>query len=237
MTDSHLLAIKNLNVYHGSSHSLQDVGFVIGDKPKAILGRNGMGKTTLCSSIMGLTDAASGVIHFQGNDISALSVNKRAKAGIGYVPQGRRMFRSLSVEEHLKLVEKKNSNWSIERVFDIFPRLAERKSNLGDRLSGGEQQMLAIARALLLDPTLMIMDEPTEGLAPAIVDNVTELLMSLQSEGIGLLLVEQNISVALEVASDILIMMNGRIVEEIKADVLKADKELQQKYLGINFNE
>jgi len=237
MTINPILEIENLNVYHGSSHSLQNVSLTIGDNPKAILGRNGMGKTTLCSSLMGLTEASSGEVHFYGENLSNLPVNKRAKSGIGYVPQGRRMFRSLSVIEHLKLVEKKKSNWSIERIFEIFPRLAERKSNMGDQLSGGEQQMLAIARALLLDPKLMVMDEPTEGLAPAIVDDVTELLLSLKDEGIGLLLVEQNVAVALEVATDILIMMNGRIVDELSSETLKADKELQKKYLGINFNE
>ena len=124
MNNIPLLEIKNLNVYHGSSHSLQDVNFTIGDKPKAILGRNGMGKTTLCSSLMGLTEASSGEIHFQGQDLSNLPVNKRAKSGLGYVPQGRRMFRSLSVMEHLKLVEKKNSNWSIERIFSLSPPLS-----------------------------------------------------------------------------------------------------------------
>lgn len=237
MSASQLLSIENLNAYHGSSHSLQDISFSIGNKPKAILGRNGMGKTTLCSSLMGLNEASSGKIHFNGEDLSLLPINRRARAGIGYVPQGRRMFRSLSVMEHLKLVEKKGSNWTIERIFQIFPRLAERKNNMGDRLSGGEQQMLAIARALLLDPKLMVMDEPTEGLAPAIVDDVTELLLSLQKEGIGLLLVEQNIAVALEVAPEILIMMNGRIVDEVSSETLRTDTELQQKYLGIHFNE
>jgi len=237
MTEPQLLTVENLNVYHGSSHSLQDVSFTIGSQPKAILGRNGMGKTTLCSSLMGLTKAASGHIRLQNDDLSSLPVDKRARAGIGYVPQGRRMFRSLSVIEHLKLVEKKGSHWTIDRAFEIFPRLAERKNNMGDRLSGGEQQMLAIARALLLDPKLMIMDEPTEGLAPAIVNDVTELLLSLRSEGVGLLLVEQNISVALDVAPEILIMVNGRIVDEVSAATLKNDQEMQHNYLGINFAE
>ncbi|OUR77582.1 ABC transporter ATP-binding protein [Alphaproteobacteria bacterium 46_93_T64] len=237
MMDSQLLKIEKLNVFHGSSHTLQDIDVSMGNKPKAILGRNGMGKTTLCSALVGLTKMASGHVFLERHDISLFPPEQRAKAGIGYVPQGRRMFRSLSVLEHLKLVERKNTNWPIDRIFSIFPRLAERKSNMGDRLSGGEQQMLAISRALMLDPKLMIMDEPTEGLAPTIVDDVTELLLSLQAEGIGLLLVEQNISVALEAAEDILIMVNGRIINEVKADTLKDNPEMQQEYLGITFSD
>lgn len=232
-----LLTIEKLNVYHGSSHTLQDVDIHLGQTPKAILGRNGMGKTTLCSALIGLTEAESGSIKFQGRDITDLSAEYRAKAGIGYVPQGRRMFRSLTVMEHLKLVEHKKTNWPIERIFELFPRLAERKKNMGDRLSGGEQQMLAIARALMLDPVLMVMDEPTEGLAPAIVDNVTELLLTLPKEGIGLLLVEQNISVALEAVPDVLMMVNGRIVEEVSSQKLNDDHEMQHNFLGINYNE
>jgi len=230
-----LLKIDKLNVYHGSSHTLQDIDINIFNKPKAILGRNGMGKTTLCSALMGLTKAASGAVLLDQTDISSYSPESRAKTGIGYVPQGRRIFRSLSVIEHLKLVEKKDSQWSIEKIFSIFPRLAERRNNMGDRLSGGEQQMLAISRALMLDPKIMIMDEPTEGLAPTIVDDVVELLHSLAEHEIGLLLVEQNISVALEVASDILIMLNGRIVDQVTAEELKGNTQMQQKYLGINF--
>lgn len=230
-----LLKIDKLNVYHGSSHTLQDIDINISNRPKAILGRNGMGKTTLCSALMGLTKAASGSVFLDQTDISSYSPESRAKTGIGYVPQGRRIFRSLTVIEHLKLVEKKDSRWSIEKIFSIFPRLAERRKNMGDRLSGGEQQMLAISRALMLDPKIMIMDEPTEGLAPTIVDDVVELLHSLAEHEIGLLLVEQNISVALEVASDILIMLNGRIVDQVTAEELKSNTQMQQKYLGINF--
>ncbi|OUS32438.1 ABC transporter ATP-binding protein ['Osedax' symbiont bacterium Rs2_46_30_T18] len=235
MMPDQLLKIDKLNVYHGSSHTLQDIDINIFNKPKAILGRNGMGKTTLCSALMGLTKAASGAVLLDQTDISSYSPESRAKTGIGYVPQGRRIFRSLSVIEHLKLVEKKDSQWSIEKIFSIFPRLAERRNNMGDRLSGGEQQMLAISRALMLDPKIMIMDEPTEGLAPTIVDDVVELLHSLAEHEIGLLLVEQNISVALEVASDILIMLNGRIVDQVTAEELKGNTQMQQKYLGINF--
>jgi len=235
MMPEQLLTIEKLNVFHGSSHTLQDIDINISNKPKAILGRNGMGKTTLCSALMGLTKAASGSVFLDQTDISSYSPENRAKTGIGYVPQGRRIFRSLSVIEHLKLVEKKDSQWSIEKIFSIFPRLAERRNNMGDRLSGGEQQMLAISRALMLDPKIMIMDEPTEGLAPTIVDDVVELLHSLAEHEIGLLLVEQNISVALEVASDILIMLNGRIVDQVTAQELKSNIQMQQKYLGINF--
>jgi len=235
MMPEQLLTIEKLNVFHGSSHTLQDIDINISNKPKAILGRNGMGKTTLCSALMGLTKAASGSVFLDQTDISSYSPENRAKTGIGYVPQGRRIFRSLSVIEHLKLVEKKDSQWSIEKIFSIFPRLAERRNNMGDRLSGGEQQMLAISRALILDPKIMIMDEPTEGLAPTIVDDVVELLHSLAEHEIGLLLVEQNISVALEVASDILIMLNGRIVDQVTAQELKSNIQMQQKYLGINF--
>jgi branched-chain amino acid transport system ATP-binding protein len=230
-----LLSTDKLNVYHGSSHTLQDIDISISDRPIAILGRNGMGKTTLCSALIGLTKATSGKVTLGQSNISSFAPEGRAKAGIGYVPQGRRVFRSLSVIEHLKLVEHKDTLWPIERIFSVFPRLAQRRDNMGDRLSGGEQQMLAISRALMLDPKIMIMDEPTEGLAPTIVDDVVELLQSLAAQNIGLLLVEQNVSVALETASEILIMVNGRIVDQVTAVELKNNSALQQQYLGINF--
>jgi ABC-type branched-subunit amino acid transport system ATPase component len=171
-----------------------------------------MGKTTLCKAIMGLVPVASGSISFHGQPLVGRSPADIARAGIGYVPQGRRLWRSLTVEEHLKMVERKGGAWTIERIFSTFPRLAERRGNGGAQLSGGEQQMLAISRALLMNPKLLVMDEPTEGLAPVIVAQLEELLVQLAQDGeIDVLVIEQNIGVACAIADTVAIMVNGRI--------------------------
>ena len=169
------LEVRDLNVFYGRSHALQGVNLRLDHGVLSVVGRNGMGKTTLCKAIMGLVPVASGDIAFGGQSLVGKSPAEIARLGIGYVPQGRRLWRSLSVDEHLKLVARRGGAWSIERIYATFPRLAERKSNGGGQLSGGEQQMLAIARALLLNPSLLVMDEPTEGLAPVIVNQVEEI--------------------------------------------------------------
>ena len=171
MSDGELLEVKGLNAYYGPAHVLQGVDFTVGDQPVSIIGRNGMGKTTMCHAIMGMhPSAASGSVRFGGLELLGKSSYKIARAGIALVPQGRRLFGSLSVDEHLRLTAgMRSGRWTIERIYDTFPRLAERKNNGGGQLSGGEQQMLAISRALLTNPHLLIMDEPTEGLAPVIV--------------------------------------------------------------------
>ena len=229
-----LLEVNNLNVFYGQSHALQGVNLSLHSGILSVVGRNGMGKTTLCKSILGFEPVVAGSVSFDGQSIIGLSSFEIARFGIGYVPQGRRLWKSLTVHEHLKLVEEKSSSWSVERVYSIFPQLAERKSNGGSQLSGGEQQMLAIGRALLKDPQLLIMDEPTEGLAPVIVNQVEELLVQLSEESrIGILLIEQNIGVACSVAKSVAIMVNGKINRIIDADMLAADKDLQQSLLGV----
>ncbi|WP_298852880.1 ABC transporter ATP-binding protein [uncultured Ruegeria sp.] len=228
-----LLSIRDLQVHYGTSHVLHGVNLDVDQTSLGMLGRNGMGKTTLCAAIMGLVPISGGSIHFDGHDITSSTPEKRARLGIGYVPQGRRVFRSLTVEEHLRMMQRKGSEWTIERVFDTFVRLKERRRNLGDQLSGGEQQMLAISRALMLDPKLLVLDEPTEGLAPAIVSDVIDLVVRLSTEGMGIMLVEQNIHAAFAAAQNVAIMVNGLIVEKLPTAVLEGDIELQKRHLGI----
>ncbi len=228
-----VLQVRDLHVYRGASHILQGVSLDLGAAPLSLVGRNGMGKTTLCQAIMGLLPARGGTVSVAGRDVSGLRPFRVARAGIGYVPQGRRVFPSLSVHEHLMMVARPGRTWSIERIYDAFPRLAERRRNGGAELSGGEQQMLAVARALLLNPALLVMDEPTEGLAPLLVDQLVELFRRLPAEGVGLLLVEQNIAVATQVADRVLVMVNGRIALAADASTLAADEAMQRRYLGV----
>ncbi|MGH6762702.1 MAG: ABC transporter permease [Phyllobacterium sp.] len=230
-----VLEVKGLNVYYGSSHALQGVDLTLQSGVISVVGRNGMGKTTLCKAIMGLVPSSSGSIRFAGQELRGKSPAEIARLGIGYVPQGRRLWRSLTVDEHLRLVSgNKTGAWSVDRIYSTFPRLAERKSNGGGQLSGGEQQMLAISRALLLNPKLLVMDEPTEGLAPVIVNQVEEMLVRLGEEGdIDVLVIEQNIGVATGVADKVAIMVNGRINRVTDAAQLAGDRELRQRLLGV----
>ncbi len=231
-----LLQVRGLNVYYGHSHALQGVEFTIHTGVLAIVGRNGMGKTTLCKTIMGLVRASSGSIGFaNAHELTRLSPAQIARLGIGYVPQGRRLWRSLTVDEHLRVIPNaRKGAWTIERIYDTFPRLAERKRTGGGQLSGGEQQMLAISRALLANPRLLVMDEPTEGLAPVIVQQVEEMLVRLADDGeMAVLVIEQNIGVATSVSENVAIMVNGRINRVIEARALAADRALQQRLLGV----
>ncbi|HEV2559395.1 MAG TPA: ABC transporter ATP-binding protein [Microvirga sp.] len=229
-----LLEIRDLQVRFGQAQILQGVTLSVGRDPIALVGRNGMGKTTLCQTVMGLNAAAGGEITFRGRSIRGLTPNRVAKSGIALVPQGRRCFPSLTVHEHLRLVEQgRDVPWTVERVYDTFPRLAERKGNGGTQLSGGEQQMLAIARALLTNPKLVIMDEPSEGLAPVIVDHLCEVLRGLRAEGMGLLLVEQKLGVATAVCDTVAIMVNGRVATVMDAAALLADEAAQNRWLGV----
>jgi uncharacterized protein (UPF0261 family)/ABC-type branched-subunit amino acid transport system ATPase component len=228
------LEIKDLNVYYGQSHAVQGVDLTLNHGVLSVVGRNGMGKTTTCKAIMGLVPTASGSISFGGRNLAGLGPAEIARLGIGYVPQGRRLWRSLTVDEHLRLVARRGGAWTPERVYSIFPRLAERRSNGGAQLSGGEQQMLAIGRALLLNPKLLVMDEPTEGLAPVIVNQVAEMLVRLGQEGdIDVLVIEQNIGVACAVADQVAIMVNGQINRILPSAQLAADRDLQQALLGV----
>jgi uncharacterized protein (UPF0261 family)/ABC-type branched-subunit amino acid transport system ATPase component len=227
------LQIRGLNVYYGASHALQGVDLTLEEGVLSVVGRNGMGKTTLCKTIMGLVPAASGSVTFGGQSLLGKTPAEIAKLGVGYVPQGRRLWPSLTVHEHLQMVATAGA-WSIDRIYGTFPRLAERRSNGGGQLSGGEQQMLAIARALLQNPTLLIMDEPTEGLAPVIVAQVEDMLVRLADEGdIEVLIIEQNIGVATEIAQQTAIMVNGRISRVMDSRALAADRDLQQRLLGV----
>ena len=231
-----LLTVENLNAYYGSAHVLQGVSFGLGDQALAIVGRNGMGKTTLCAAIMGMSPPrVTGSIRFEGRELVGLPSHKIAGSGIGYVPQGRRLFPSLSVDEHLRMVSGRQGRkrWTTERVYELFPRLAERKRNGGAQLSGGEQQMLAIGRALMTNPRLLIMDEPSEGLAPAIIEMLIETFRTLEQEGLRILLIEQNLGVATSIAERQLVMVGGEIAAETTATALASDPELQRRYLGV----
>jgi uncharacterized protein (UPF0261 family)/ABC-type branched-subunit amino acid transport system ATPase component len=226
-----VLVVDALDVYYGRAHALQSVSFTIDRGVLGIVGRNGMGKTTLCNAVTGLVPA-TGSVKLRGEEILGRAPNEITKRGIAYVPQGRRVWPSLSVDETLKLVAANKRD--VDRVYSMFPRLAERKGNGGAQLSGGEQQMLAIGRALLLEPKLLVMDEPTEGLAPVIVEQVAQALRQLAADGqISVLLIEQNLGVALEVADRVGVMVNGRIAQEMGAAELAADRELQERLLGV----
>jgi len=228
------LAIEKLDVFYGRAHALQEVSLTLDRGVLAVVGRNGMGKSTLCNAITGLVPA-SGSVRLFGEEIRGLPPHAINERGVGYVPQGRRVWPSLTVDEHLRLAGRHHDGaWTIERVYRTFPRLAERKRNGGAELSGGEQQMLAIARALLFNPRLLVMDEPTEGLAPVIVDQVTSMLKTLADDGeIAVLLIEQNIGVAIDVADTVDVLVNGRIARSMPATQLAADRDLQQQLLGV----
>jgi len=231
---ANLLEIRGLNVFYGRSHALQGVDLTLEHGVLSLVGRNGMGKTTLCKAIVGLIPVASGSIRFMGEELVGRSPAEIARMGVGYVPQGRRLWPSVTVDEHLRLAAGNRGPWTVARIYEAFPRLAERRNNRGNQLSGGEQQMLAISRALLLNPHLLIMDEPTEGLAPVIVEQVERILLDLGQESeIGVFVVEQNISVATVVAEKVAVMINGRIHRVMEAARLQADRELQQRLLGV----
>jgi branched-chain amino acid transport system ATP-binding protein len=233
-----LLAVEDLNAWYGGAHIVQGASFVVADEPVALIGRNGMGKSTLCHAILGLVDAEpggriTGSVRVAGKEVVGRSVHKIAAAGIGYVPQGRRIFPSLNVHEHLRMVSRRGSEWTPERVYDLWPRLAERRKVGAGSLSGGEQQMLAIGRALLTEPRLVIMDEPSEGLAPTLVAELKDTLARLVADGVRMLIVEQNLSVATSVADRLLVMLNGRIADETTPAALEADPSAKQRYLGV----
>jgi branched-chain amino acid transport system ATP-binding protein len=227
--------LDKVNAYYGRARVLHDVSFEFGREPVALIGRNGMGKTTLCLAIMGLMARADGSVRFEGQELMGRAPYKISGAGIGYVPQGRRLFPSLSTEEHLDMLGTgRGGRWTKSAIWELFPRLAERRKVGAAQLSGGEQQMLAIARALLGNPKLLIMDEPSEGLAPAIVESLVGTCQSLVQEGVGLLLVEQNLGVATSLAERQLIMVAGEIATEMSAKALLDDPDAQQRYLGVS---
>ena len=229
------LEIVDLHVRFGQAQILQGVAMVLDGAPLSLVGRNGMGKSTLCQAVMNMVAAQQGSVRLDGAELLGLGPSRVARSGVALVPQGRRMFPSLTVHEHLLLVAKKGDHpWTIERIYETFPRLAERRRNGGNQLSGGEQQMLAISRALLMNPRVVIMDEPSEGLAPVIVDHLIETLRGIAAEGMGILLVEQNMRVATAVSDTVAIMVTGRIAATMASKDLEADHHAQRRYLGVS---
>ncbi len=234
MSDTPLLQLEDVHAFYGSAHILEGVSFTMGTEAIALIGRNGMGKSTLCNTIMGLCRETRGSIKVAGKEVRGKLPYVVAAAGVGYVPQGRRLFPSLSVDEHLRMIlSQLKGRWTPAAIYELFPRLAERKKISATQLSGGEQQMLAIGRALLLNPRLLVMDEPSEGLAPTIVENVIETCHTLVGEGMGILLVEQNLGVATSVAERQLVMVSGQIAAESTAEKLRDDPDLQRRFLGV----
>ena len=231
-----LLAIDDVCAFYGPAQVLENVSFSLDGGAASIIGRNGMGKTTLCNAIVGIPPArVTDSIRFRGKELVGSPSYTIAQLGIGYVPQGRRLFPSLSVDEHLRMLGSRDGSkrWTVDAVYDLFPRLAERKRNGGAQLSGGEQQMLAIGRALLTNPALLIMDEPSEGLAPAIIEHLVETFKALEQEGLAILLIEQNLGVATALAERQLVMVAGSIFAETTATALTQDAELQHRFLGV----
>lgn len=231
-----LLQVDMLEAGYGQSTVLEALSFSMRTESVAIIGRNGMGKTTLCKAIMGLVHPTRGSVVFDGTNLAGLPPEKISRSGIGYVPQGRRLFPSLTVDEHLRMLSNRTNGkrWDTKAVYELFPRLALRRQNRGGELSGGEQQMLAVGRALMLNSRLIIMDEPSEGLAPTIVEALISVVRTLVSEGVAVLVVEQNIHAATEMAERQLAMVSGRIQAELTADELRNDPTLQRQYLGVD---
>jgi branched-chain amino acid transport system ATP-binding protein len=229
-----LLVVEDVHGYYGTAHVLEGVSFSMGAEPIALIGRNGMGKSTLCAALVGLLGSATGSVRLEGRELMGRAAYKVAAAGIGFVPQGRRLFQSLTVEEHLEIVgAKRGAAWTPARVYELFPRLGDRRGVSGTSLSGGEQQMLAIGRALLTNPKVLIMDEPSEGLAPTIVEGLVQTIKDLAAEGMGLLVVEQNLGVATALAERQLVMVTGQIATETTATELASDPAAQRRYLGV----
>jgi len=233
-----MLEIHDLETGYGETQIIHGLNLTAGEgRLLAVLGRNGAGKTTTLKSIMGLLRARRGSILFRGEDITRLPPFAIARMGIAYVPETRDIFPSLTVEENLALAARLKPagkpSWTMERVLAFFPRLAERLGNGGNQLSGGEQQMLAIARALLTNPLLLLLDEPTEGLAPIIVRQIHDKLAELKAEGLTTVLVEQNFGFATSLADDVIVIGRGRAVWSGQPEVLRGDAELQSRWLGV----
>jgi branched-chain amino acid transport system ATP-binding protein len=227
------LEVRELHTYYGKSHILHGVNLhVEAGRIVALLGRNGAGKTTTMRSIMGLTPARSGSVRILGQDCGAWPPFRIAALGVGFVPEGRRVFANLSVQENLLVPRERPGPWTVARIFDIFPRLAQRRANKGSQLSGGEQQMLAIARALLLNPKLLLLDEPSQGLAPRIVQEVFDVIVRLRGEGMSVLLVEQNVRAAVGIADAAYVLDDGRVVFEGAAAELAADEQRLRTLAG-----
>ncbi|HUK09155.1 MAG TPA: ABC transporter ATP-binding protein [Stellaceae bacterium] len=232
------LEANGLHTFYGKSHILHGVSLAVAEgRITTLLGRNGAGKTTTLRSIMGLTPPREGEITIFGEPTTHAPSFRIAALGVGYVPEGRRIFPNLSVDENLRVPIVRSGPWTIPRIYELFPRLAERKQNRGRQLSGGEQEMLSIARALLINPKLLILDEPSQGLAPLIVREVFRIVSQMRDEGISVLLVEQNVRMSLEIADNAYVLDNGEIVFQGSAKELAADEERVQAMAGASAEE
>lgn len=234
-----MLEIRDLHSLYGEAHVIQGASLTVRDgEVVALLGRNGMGKTTLIRSIMGLSPPTvrSGSIQWHGSELVGLRSHAIAKRKIAIVPQGRRLFASLTVTEHLTMLKPAaaTEGWTVDRVFGMFPRLGERKSHRGSELSGGERQMLAVGRALMIDPALLLMDEPSEGLAPVMVQHLESIILELKRSGLAILLVEQNLYSELAVADRVYILESGKVVYEAPAADVEADPGRLTGFLGVS---
>jgi len=232
------LTAEKLHTFYGKSHILHGVGLEVAEgEVTALLGRNGAGKTTTLRSLMGLTPPRDGRITIFGNDTTRWPTFRIAALGVGYVPEGRKIFPNLSVEENLKVPLERSGPWTVERIYQLFPRLEERKANRGRQLSGGEQEMLSIARALLINPKLLILDEPSQGLAPLVVREVFRIVAQMRDEGISVLLVEQNVRMSLEIARYAYVLDDGAVVYAGSARELAADEARVQSLAGASAEE
>jgi branched-chain amino acid transport system ATP-binding protein len=229
------LAVRDLHAYYGESHVLQGVSLDVADgESVALLGRNGAGKTTTINAIVGFVRPRGGVVRVGDRDVTARPPHQVARAGVALVPQGRRVFADLTVRENLTIAARgENGGWDLARVLQLFPSLERRLGNRGDELSGGEQQMVAIGRALLRDPVLLLLDEPSEGLAPKLVTEVGDALVRLRESGLSLLLVEQNLALATRVAQRVYVMNKGTIVFSGTTAELAAADDVEARYLGV----
>jgi len=227
------LQAEGLHTFYGKSHILHGVGLEVREgEIVTLLGRNGAGKTTTLRSLVGLTHARQGTVSIFGKNTTDWPPFRVAALGVGYVPEGRRIFSNLTVEENLKVPLEKAGPWTIARIYELFPRLAERKTNKGRQLSGGEQEMLAIARALLLNPKILLLDEPSQGLAPLIVQEVFKIVSSARQQGISVLLVEQNVRAAVEVADRAYVLDDGKVVYSGRAAEFAKDEERVRALAG-----
>jgi branched-chain amino acid transport system ATP-binding protein len=233
-----VLAAEGLHTFYGKSHILHGVGLTVGEgEIVTLLGRNGAGKSTTLRSLIGLTPARQGSVHVFGQATTTWPPDRIVALGVGFVPEGRRVFGSLTVEENLLVPIERPGPWNIGRVYELFPRLRERRNNKGRSLSGGEQEMLAIARALLLNPKLLLLDEPSQGLAPLLVREMFSVISRMRREGISILLVEQNVRMAVEIADRAYVLDDGRVVYEGPAAEFARDEERVRELAGASSRE